>query len=59
MKIIIDADACPVYKSALKIAKENNISMPITDEIYAVLYEGKEPMQSAKDLMIRDLKAEI
>lgn len=42
-----------------KIAKENNISMPITDEIYAVLYEGKEPMQSAKDLMIRDLKAEI
>lgn len=42
-----------------KIAKENNITMPIIDEIYAVLYEGKEPVQSAKDLMIRDLKAEF
>jgi len=42
-----------------KIAKDNNICMPIIDEIYAVLYEGKEPIQSAKDLMIRDLKAEF
>ena len=25
MKIIIDADACPVYKSAVKIAKENSV----------------------------------
>ena len=25
MKIIVDADACPVYKSAVKIAKENSI----------------------------------
>lgn len=42
-----------------KIAKEKNISMPIIDEIYAVLYEGKEPVQSARELMIRDLKAEF
>lgn len=42
-----------------ELAKKNNISMPITDEIYKVLYEGKEPIQSAKDLMVRDLKAEF
>lgn len=42
-----------------EIAKKHNISMPIIDEIYAVLYEGKEPVQSAKELMIRNLKSEF
>ena len=42
-----------------ELAKENNIDMPLIEEIYKVLYEGKEPMQSAKDLMVRDLKAEF
>lgn len=42
-----------------ELALKHNISMPITDEIYKVLYEGKEPIQSAKDLMVRDLKAEF
>ena len=32
--------------------------MPIIDEIYKVLYEGKRPSSSAKDLMLRELKAE-
>ena len=41
-----------------EIADANHISMPITTEIYKVLYEGKEPKESAKDLMLRDLKAE-
>lgn len=35
-----------------------NISMPIVDEIYQVLYQDKKPSQSAKDLMLRELKAE-
>ena len=35
-----------------------NIDMPIVDEIYKVLYEDKKPSDSAKDLMLRDLKAE-
>lgn len=42
-----------------EIAKEKGIVMPITNEIYKVLYEGKEPIQSARDLMVRDLKAEF
>ena len=39
-------------------AKKRNISMPITNEVYAVLYEGKAPLDAMKDLMARDLKAE-
>jgi len=33
--------------------------MPIVTEIYRVIYEGKNPHQSASDLMLRDLKNEI
>lgn len=46
-------------KVVAELAKKMNIEMPIINEIYKVLYEGKEPIQSAKDLMIRDLKAEF
>lgn len=35
-----------------------NISMPITDQVYAVLYEGKNPNDAISDLMKRELKAE-
>lgn len=41
-----------------EVALKNHIEMPITNEVYKILYEGKEPSLSAKDLMLRDLKAE-
>lgn len=40
------------------LKEEKGIEMPIVDEIYKVLYENKKPSQSAKDLMLRELKAE-
>lgn len=40
------------------LAKQMNLEMPIINEIYQVLYEGKEPRISAKDLMLRELKSE-
>ncbi len=40
-------------------AHKQHIEMPITDQIYAVLYEGKSPEQAIKDLMSRSLKAEM
>ncbi|MGL5540027.1 MAG: NAD(P)H-dependent glycerol-3-phosphate dehydrogenase [Erysipelotrichaceae bacterium] len=42
-----------------EVALEKGISMPIISEVYSVLYEGKEPKQSAKDLMMRELKDEF
>lgn len=41
-----------------ELAEEKGIEMPITNEIYKVLYEGKDPATSAKDLMLRELKPE-
>lgn len=40
------------------LAKEKGIDMPIIEEIYQILYHGKEPKQSAHDLMQRELKEE-
>lgn len=39
-------------------AKRQGISMPITDEVYRVLYEGKKPSEALYQLMNRELKAE-
>lgn len=41
------------------IARKENIEMPICEEVYQILYEGKEPKDCANDLMLRDLKKEF
>lgn len=46
-------------KIVYEIAQSKGIDMPIVEEIYRVLYEEKNPIDSAKDLMLRDLKKEI
>ncbi|MBM6653296.1 NAD(P)H-dependent glycerol-3-phosphate dehydrogenase [Faecalitalea cylindroides] len=42
-----------------KVAKQNNIDMPICEEVYQILFEGKEPKTCANDLMLRELKKEF
>jgi glycerol-3-phosphate dehydrogenase (NAD(P)+) len=43
-----------VYAKAMKMGLE----MPITTEVYRVLYENKPPLAAVQDLMVRDLKSE-
>lgn len=45
-------------KTVHEIAMEKGIDMPITAEVYAVLFEGKRPDEAIRDLMARPLKAE-
>lgn len=45
-------------KAARDLAKEHGIDMPITEEVCAIVEDGKDPRQALKDLMNRDLKAE-
>ena len=53
-------EAQPVVVEQPKpVAKQKQIDMPIVEEIYRVLYEDKKPQQSARDLMLRDLKHEM
>lgn len=42
-----------------EIAEKNGITMPICEEVYQILYKGKEPKSCANDLMLRELKKEF
>ena len=46
-------------KAVHENSKRLGIDMPIVNEIYQVLFEDKNPEDSARDLMLRDLKSEI
>ncbi|MBM4152104.1 MAG: NAD(P)-dependent glycerol-3-phosphate dehydrogenase [Kiritimatiellaceae bacterium] len=45
-------------KAARDLAREFGVSMPITDEVCAIVEEGKNPKQALHDLMSRDPKPE-
>lgn len=54
-KTVEGVEACRIIKQE---ADKLNISMPITDELYKVLFENKKPSQAINDLMNRELKQE-
>ncbi len=41
-----------------QIAKKLGVSVPITDEVYAVIYEDKKPVEAVSSLLTRELKSE-
>ena len=41
-------------KAAAKLAEQYNVSMPIVEEVNAVLFDGKDPAQAVDDLMQRE-----
>lgn len=46
-------------KSTYELSKKYDIIMPITEEIYGVIYEGSDVKDSVTNLMIRDRKHEM
>ncbi len=57
MKMV--AEGIKTSQSAYSLAKKMNIEMPITTEVYNVIYKGKDPRKAVKDLMTRQLKVEL
>ncbi len=53
------AEGILTTKSVYKLANKFNAEMPITREIYNVLFEDKDPMKAVNELMVRDPKSEI
>jgi len=45
------AEGVPTAKALHKIAKDKNIYLPIAAEVYAMIEEGKDPLESVKDLL--------
>ena len=52
------AEGVYTAKSVHEQAVHMGIPMPITDEVYRVLYEGKDPRAAVVDLMVREHKPE-
>jgi glycerol-3-phosphate dehydrogenase (NAD(P)+) len=48
----------PTTQSAWALARRLNVDAPITSEVYAMLYEGKNVRQAVHDLLSRDSKVE-
>jgi len=46
-------------KVVVRMAREHGVEMPISTEIHAVLFEGKNPLQAVQDLMTRPQKEEL
>lgn len=53
------AEGVQTTKSGYDLAKKYNVEMPITNEVYEVLFNDKQPDIAVGDLMKRELKSEI
>lgn len=56
--MVMVAEGVSTTKATKELAKKVNIELPITNEVYKVLFESKSPKQAVSDLMLRSAKAE-
>jgi len=52
------AEGYPTGRSAHELARKRKVVTPVIDEVYAMLYEGKDVRQAVQDLTARESKAE-
>jgi glycerol-3-phosphate dehydrogenase (NAD(P)+) len=53
------AEGVETARSGYELSRRHQVEMPITSEVYRVLFEGKPAAEALEDLMGRTLKAEI
>jgi glycerol-3-phosphate dehydrogenase (NAD(P)+) len=52
------AEGIRTTKALRALAREREVEMPITDKVYEILYEGKNPREAVIELMSRDPRSE-
>ena len=52
------AEGVETVKSVVKLSEKYNVDMPISQEVYNIVYRRKKPQQAVADLMTRELKPE-
>jgi glycerol-3-phosphate dehydrogenase (NAD(P)+) len=52
------AEGVNTTKAALEMAHRAGVEMPITEQMYQVLFQGKDPRQAVAELMLREAKPE-
>lgn len=53
------AEGHPTAKSARQLARKYGAETPVVDEVYSMLYEGKNPLGAVDSLLGRDSKPEL
>lgn len=53
------AEGVKTAKSVHQLAQKLDVEMPICEQVYLVLYEGKDVREAVSDIMKRDLKREL
>jgi glycerol-3-phosphate dehydrogenase (NAD(P)+) len=57
-KMTMVAEGVETTRSVHDLAREHGIEMPITQEVYRTLFEGKSARLAVRDLMVRESKPE-
>ena len=57
-KMTMVAEGVQTTKSVYDLSKKHGIEMPITQEVYRALFEGKSALRAVEDLMVRESKPE-
>ena len=52
------AEGVETVRAVYKLSQKHNVSMPITAEVYNIIYNKKKPSQAVSDLMTRKTKSE-
>ena len=52
------AEGVPTTRSVMELARRHRVEMPITEAVYAVLFEDKDVLRAISELMTREPKAE-
>jgi len=53
------AEGVKTTQSAHALARKHRVEMPITEQVYLMLFEGKNPKLAAEELMMREPKSEM
>jgi glycerol-3-phosphate dehydrogenase (NAD(P)+) len=56
--MVMVAEGVKTTASAYELSKKEDVEMPITEQVYKTLFEGKPPAEAMKDLMTRASKLE-
>ena len=52
------AEGVLTTNAAVGLAQKMNVEMPITEQMYAILHDGKSPKEAIRELMTRPGKVE-
>jgi glycerol-3-phosphate dehydrogenase (NAD(P)+) len=58
-QMVMVAEGVNTTRSAFQLARKFHVEMPITEQVYRILFQDKDPKQALLDLMSRNPKSEI